>query len=236
MNPNTEQNNKLELLGQMTGAILHDLKSPLAYIVSNNNHLEKKLRKLDDEKLQNQLLEVIDENKVGLKQIKEILNNIGSLLKNDQDMKPCFLGAIVETSLNIIKPQANQKDVKLDYNFSTQDDCIMGVASQISQVIINILINAIEAYSEGSAERLIKVNLSQNNDKLSLSIKDNAAGISPEKISKIFDWYETSKETGTGQGLAISKEIVTRHNAQISCTSTLGEGTEFQIDFQVDSK
>ncbi|MCM8530903.1 MAG: HAMP domain-containing histidine kinase [Lentisphaeraceae bacterium] len=234
MNRHTEQNNKLELLGQMTGAILHDLKSPLAYIVSNNNHLEKKLRKLDDEKLSQQLLEVVDENKVGLKQIKDILNNISSLLNNDQEMKPCLMNKVIETSLSIVTPQANQKKVKLEYNTSVDDDCIMGNSSQISQVIINILINAIEAYEENSSDRLISIKLAANEDKLTLSIKDNAAGIPKDKIAKIFDWYETSKETGTGQGLAISKEIIGRHGANISCSSSLEEGTEFKIDFQVE--
>jgi signal transduction histidine kinase len=229
MAPDQIEAQKLELLGQMTAAILHDLNSPMTYINSNNRHLIKVVnKKLTDHSASSEILEILDENETGIKQIKSLLSHIKNFIKNDQQYKSCFLHEIIQDSKRITHPQTAEK-VKVILKLSATNDTIEAIPSQITQVIINLIVNAIEAFPQASSKSEIVIETQSVDNSILITVSDNAGGIPEEQLHTIFDWYVTSKETGTGQGLAICKQIIEAHKGSINCTSQVNIGSRFSI-------
>ncbi len=222
---------KLEMLGQMTGAILHDLKGPLSFIKSNNTHLIKKLRKVDKISIKqiDELISILIENEEGLNYMNAILRETGHLLKRDKYSNHS-LHEIIKAS-KVLSECHIKRTCKLELNLNAKDDYIYGSNSQLRQVFINLFINASEAFNQYSTQNIITVTSSLNKDLLMVNIKDNGSGISKEKLPVIFNWYESSKKNGTGQGLPIVKKLLTKHEADIKCRSSLNKGTEFTLTF-----
>jgi two-component system, NtrC family, nitrogen regulation sensor histidine kinase NtrY len=101
----------------------------------------------------------------------------------------------------------------------------------IEQVVINLVKNAIQAFDEGE-EKLITLR-AYYNEKMRpvISVKDNGTGIDPEAIEKIFIPFFTTKKTGSGIGLSLSRQIMRQHQGTLTVKSTVGKGTEFLMRF-----
>ena len=101
---------------------------------------------------------------------------------------------------------------------------------QITQAVLNILLNSIEAVDKNGE---IMIDVKRVNDGIQLSISDNGKGISKENVDKIFEPFFTTKKSGTGIGLALVKKIIDMHNGKIAIESKEGEGTRFIISLPV---
>ena len=147
-----------------------------------------------------------------------------------------------------LKGNNKRPDIQVikDYGDIPQVKCYLG---QLNQVFMNILANAIDACEESNQSRTfdeikanpntitIKTEVSKDNQRVVIKIKDNGAGMSEEVKSRIFDQLFTTKAVGkgTGLGLSISSQIVEdTHGGSLSCDSVLGEGTEFAIAIPID--
>ena len=225
---------KLELLGQMTACILHDIKGPLACIKSNNRHLLKKLFALIEEggenKLISYLVNILEENKESLDYMQEILQETGAFVKNDQ-FSSCSIHSIIDSCLKLADAHI-KKIGQAVTTYSTGNDFIHGSPSQLRQVFLNLIINSCEAFSEYDNQNLITIKTESSAEGFFVKISDNGCGMSDEMQKSIFEWFVTSKEKGTGQGLPITKEILTSHEAEIFCQSELEKGTTFTITFK----
>lgn len=228
MSKNDENLQKLALHGQISAAICHDLQSPVSYLDSNNRYLLKKISKHIEGEPAKEVIEILNENTEGLSQIKELLDSIKSFMRDDFTSTNILINDLIESCIKMTLPQAKSK-VKISKYLPEESVITNGNQSRLKQVITNLLINAIESFDQDHNEPEIRVTYTTKKQKLIISVEDNGCGISKEKIDSIFDWYVTSKKHGTGQGLAISKKIIKEHNGEISCESTLGKGTKFEI-------
>lgn len=108
---------------------------------------------------------------------------------------------------------------------------VLADKTMIEQVLINLLKNAIQAFDEQQNKRIELTAFSSENGRAVISIKDNGAGIDSEALEKIFIPFFSTKKTGSGIGLSLSKQIMRQHEGNITVKSTLGEGTEFLLRF-----
>jgi nitrogen fixation/metabolism regulation signal transduction histidine kinase len=108
---------------------------------------------------------------------------------------------------------------------------ILADKTMIEQVLINLLKNAIQAFDEQPNKRIELNAYSNEKGRAVISVKDNGAGIDSEALEKIFIPFFSSKKTGSGIGLSLSKQIMRQHEGNITVKSTLGEGTEFLLRF-----
>jgi len=108
---------------------------------------------------------------------------------------------------------------------------ILADKTMIEQVLINLLKNAIQAFDEQQNKRIELTAFSSENGRAVISVKDNGAGIDSEALEKIFIPFFSTKKTGSGIGLSLSKQIMRQHEGNITVKSTLGEGTEFLLRF-----
>ncbi len=141
--------------------------------------------------------------------------------------------------MNLIAPQASEKNIKFDVVFNDEiEETLIGDAMRLNQVLINILSNAVKFTPEGGEVKLIvnRLWIKQNTVYLQFIVKDNGIGMSPEFQKKVFDPFEqasvkiSSIYGGTGLGLSITRNLVLLMGGSISVQSQEGLGSEFSVE------
>ena len=150
---------------------------------------------------------------------------------DESDLSEVDVNAGIESTVNIIRNRAHDKQVKIELHLAPVPGLVCYPA-KINQVVMNLLSNAIDASSPGSA---VIVRTRENNETLEIEVADSGSGIDPAIRSRIFDPFFTTKPPGqgTGLGLSISYGIVKEHSGTIEVRSTPGKGTSFHLEFPV---
>ena len=208
--------------------VSHELKTPVSSIKMSLHLLEnKKTGKITEE--QRQLFHSIDEDS------NRILKIISELLKLTQvetgniqlSILQCDPVEILNYSLNAIKVQAEQHQIKFDIKTDENLPKVKADNEKTAWVLINILSNAIRYSPEKSR---ILIELKKENDRVLFSIKDNGKGIESRDLDRLFDKYfqvPGSSNLGTGLGLAIGKEFIEAQGGEIGVESEIGIGSRF---------
>ncbi len=137
---------------------------------------------------------------------------------------------LFENIYQLLEPTLIQKNIDVDIIIKNTRMILRADVNLLEQVIINLLLNAIEAVKE-EEEPYISLSAIETKDHIQLKIQDNGAGMSPEIQEQIFTPFFTTKKTGTGVGLALSKQIMLMHGGNISVDSVEGEGSTFTLQF-----
>ncbi len=222
------QSEKMASLGQLAAGVAHEINNPLSGILTYGHLLLRKLKQ-DDPNREDIEIIVNETNRCS-----EIVHG---LLDFARQTKPKMVNAnitkLIDETLSIMENQFYIKDIKVIKNLKEDTPEIMLDVNQIQQVFINILLNSIEAMSEGGT---IRVASDCDQKYVYITFQDNGYGIPEEIIGKIFDPFFTTKsgEKGTGLGLSVSYGIIERHNGTIEVKSKLNEGTTFIIKLPLE--
>ncbi|MEW6519925.1 MAG: ATP-binding protein [Thermodesulfobacteriota bacterium] len=225
-----QQAERLAVVGELAAGLAHEVKNPLAGI------------KVSIEVLANELSLGQEDREVFLRIINEI-HRIESLLKSllsyarppEPETSPLDLHQLLETSIKsvsyaLINPANTArliKDIEIVKDFSPDVPPVVADRSQLQQVFLNLLLNAIDAIP---AKGTITISTrKESNHTVQIIIADTGKGMSPENLHKIFNPFFTTKPKGTGLGLAICKRLIELHNGTIHVSSAPGEGTTFYI-------
>ena len=222
-----QQAEKSAVVGRLASAIAHEIRNPLNYINLTLDHLRAKFapaegaKRADFEKLTAQLK----------KEVGRINNQISDFLRYSRPLKlnlqPISTRTVVEDSLRIIEPQADEQNIKINLIEENNVPKIFGDAEVLHSVFNNLLINAVQAMEKSGG--ILNVIISAGENFVKIEVADRGVGIPEENLDKIFEPYFSTKETGTGLGLAIVKKNVDDHNGLIDVKSKLGEGTKFTV-------
>lgn len=218
------QTEKLSALGRMAAGIAHEINNPLAGILLFSSNLSKKVPPEGPFK---EGLDVIVRETVRCKSI------IQELLEFSRDRKPQMvltdINEVIEKALSILDNEFRLRHLKLEQTLSPQMEKISLDGNQMEQVFVNILINAVQATPE---DGIITVRTSwlPGPRVVRIQITDTGCGISAENLPKVFEPFFSTKEKGTGLGLAVSYGIVKNHGGNIRTCSVEGKGAEFTID------
>ncbi|MGB5995321.1 MAG: ATP-binding protein, partial [Candidatus Deferrimicrobiaceae bacterium] len=142
------------------------------------------------------------------------------------------LNSLVDESLDIVRNKLAISDITVEKEMDPLPD-IPADPSQMKQVFINLIINACEAM-EGGGVLTIKARHDRSRNTEVVSFADTGPGIAPETLGHVFDPFYTTKEKGTGLGLAVVYGIITRHNGKIEVKSSPGSGTEMIVSLPTD--
>ncbi|MFH1016913.1 MAG: ATP-binding protein [Pseudomonadota bacterium] len=141
------------------------------------------------------------------------------------------LGSLVESTLRLLKPELKERiEVEKDIG---EVPSIVGSRDQLQQVIVNLLLNAVQAI-EGTGT--IRVELHSAADHLILSVRDSGRGIPKELLSRVFEPFFTTKQSGTGMGLSVSYGIVKDHGGTLRLESEMGHGTNAVMELPLEAK
>ena len=217
------QTEKLSALGRMAAGIAHEINNPLAGILLFSTNM---LKKTPPEGPIREGLDVIVQESQRCKSI------IQDLLEFSRDKDPTKMPAkindIIEKALNILNNEFRLNHIAVETDLSDNLPAIPMDAHLMQQVLVNLLLNAIEAIEEKGTVTIRSV-MTPDRNYQKVEIEDTGRGIPKAHAGKIFDPFFSTKKSGTGLGLAVSYGIVQKHNGQIDMSSEPGKGTRFTI-------
>jgi len=213
---------KLAALGQLAAGIAHEIRNPLTSI----NILIHSLREnLLSENIHREDLKVIEEE---MHRINDIVDQFlrfakpASPLLEKTELLPIF-----EETLQLLKPQIEAQQITVQKDFKSLPPITID-KEQIKQVILNLILNSIQAMPEGG-QLALKGQASEDHQWVQLSIQDSGTGILPEDMNKLFDPFFSTREGGIGLGLSIAHRIIDQHHGKIEVESKPGKKTLFTL-------
>jgi signal transduction histidine kinase len=213
---------KMSSLGRMAAGIAHEINNPLAGILLYSSNMINKVPDLSPLK---EGLDIIISETTRCKGI------IQGLLEFARDREPqkvvTNINLIVKKSLQILKNEFHIRHIIVESELGGSMLVFLD-ENQIEQVLVNILLNAIQAI-DNNGTISIKTGANTKENELKIEITDSGCGIAKEQIDKIFDPFFSTKSKGTGLGLAVSYGIINSHEGNIKVDSRSGQGTRFTI-------
>lgn len=220
---------RITMLGELAASIAHEVTQPLAAIVTAG---EAGLRWLNRE------VPDLEEVRYGIEQMThdakratEIIRQIRSMAKRrDPDTVLLELNAVVEQSVGLVRRELKSHSIEVSQSYATTLP-VCGDRVQLQQVIINLLMNAIQAMSNvhNSERRLVVSTQLLDNGMAQVSIEDSGDGIPEEHAASLFAPFFTTKKEGMGMGLSICRSIVETHRGRIWALSHKGRGALMQF-------
>lgn len=215
---------RLEIIGTLTSSIAHEFNNLLTPIMGYSLMALEKLPP-EEEELYDNLLEVYNASK----EAKNIISRLNDLSRRQSEtsFRILSLDHVVSHAMKVAAP-AKPKAVTIQQNLNCWGQQIRANEIQLSQLVLNLVLNAFHAMEEGGE---LTVETSFDDKWAYLRISDTGCGISEENKPRIFEPFFTTKETGkgTGLGLAIAAQTVEDHNGHILVESTEGKGTTFTV-------
>ena len=227
------QAEKMSLMGRLAAGIAHEIRNPLAAVTLNLQFLQQRAD-LDDvgKSILRDALE-------GARRVETVMENTLSLARiTPPILKSESINALAEQVLGFLRISVQQRKVQIDTRFAKAIPPIVVDAKQIQQVMLNVLQNAIDASSDGSAIA-VSTELTVNPVAgqtipcpcVLMTVHDHGVGMTEEQYRHLFEHFRTSKAQGTGLGLAMSKQIMLRHNAEVTVEPAPGKGTIVRLLF-----
>ncbi|WP_209399762.1 sensor histidine kinase [Pseudozobellia sp. WGM2] len=219
-----ERADRLHILGEITAGIAHELNTPLANILGFAELLKDSLT----DKTAIRDLEKIMENAIFSREIVKKLMFFACEMP--QEMNEIAINPLIENVLNLLKPSFRTKNIQLKKSFSHETIAIKADTVQLTQVLFNLIMNAIYYSPIGGK---IELNIQQSPKNVQLTISDEGEGISKENEDKVFEPFFTTKPLGDGSGLGLSvvHGIINSHQGKIRHEPNKPTGTIFTVDF-----
>lgn len=216
-----EHSRSLSTLGQLAASIAHEIRNPLTSLKGFTQLLSHQVTKEGS-----QYLEIINSE---LNRMESILNEFLVLSKPSERSFQFFsLSSLISQVVGFMYPQGKMQNIELDFvSWNRESDGIFGDPYELKKVFMNIFKNAIEVMPHGGK---VEITQTWTDDKqVCVSINDQGCGLTSEQMHKIFLPFYTSKEGGTGLGLAHAIQTIENHGGSIEVESELNHGTTFYI-------
>jgi len=218
-----ERNQRLASLGRLAAGIAHEIRNPLSSIKGFATYFRERYKEIPEDQKTAEIM---------VQEVERLNRVIGQLLEFARPMtiqkKPTSMHTVIQHSLKMIEGQAQAKNIKITTSLSPESKDVSIDPDRISQVLLNLYINSIEAMDHGG---ILSVELSwdENAQMTKIAVSDIGAGINKEDLVHIFDPYFTTKQSGTGLGLAIVHKIIESHKGEVRVESEPGKGTTVTI-------
>jgi PAS domain S-box-containing protein len=221
---------RVATLGEMTASIAHEVNQPLTAVIANANAslrwLAAATPNLDEARHAVSRI-VRDGNRAG-----EVIARIRALVqKTDTEQVRLDINQTIQEVVLLMQNEAVRKGVAIRMDLATNVPPVLGDRIQLQQVILNLVMNGIEAMdtiADRPREMLIR-SCEHESDQLLVAVQDSGIGIDRENLDKIFDTFYTTKAQGMGMGLAISRSIVENHGGSLWATANPDKGATFQF-------
>ena len=225
------QSSKMAALGKMAAGIAHEINNPLAVIGEKAGWIKDLLgMEASSENLQ-EMSETVNKIEFHVVRAKTITHRLLGFARRMEPMaEKVNINEILEETLEFLQNEARYRSIGLQANYAPDLPLTTTDPTQLQQVFLNIINNAIDAIGKDGEIIISTRNIPKNNE-LAVEINDNGPGISKEVLQKIFDPFFTTKGVGqgTGLGLSIAYSIVEKLGGRIMVASDAGRGTTFSI-------
>jgi len=213
----------------LTASIAHELNQPLSAILTNAETLESMLKSPAPDI--GELKTIVGDIRNDDERASEVIRRLRSLLKKAPfELKNIDLNDVARETAEFISALAAARQVDLRAFIGSTPLPIRGDRIQLQQVILNLIVNAMDAMASlPDAERRIVISTAREDDFAEISVSDTGPGIPPAKIKEIFEPFFTTKPHGMGMGLSIARTIVEAHNGRVWAGNKAGSGVAFYV-------
>ena len=217
---------RLANLGKMVAAVSHEIKNPLGIVRSTAEILGKRISKVapGNEHLSNIIVEETSRLDAIVREFLDFAR------PKAPRIEPFVLNGLVERVTRFVQPELEKKSVVIETDLDPALPKVPLDPEQIYQVLLNMIINSIQAMPDGGTVQLV-TRVNRETGEVELEISDNGQGMSVEKLEQIFTPFFTDKNRGSGLGLAIATNIIENHDGRIEVSSQEGVGSQFTIIF-----
>jgi PAS domain S-box-containing protein len=222
--------NRVATMGQLTASIAHEVNQPLAAAVTNAQAALRWLdgRPPDLEEVRQALARIVrDGNRAG-----EVIGRIRALIKKAPPRKDALaIDDVIREVIELTRGEAVKNGISVQAQLAEGLPLIEGDRVELQQVILNLIINGVEAMSgagEGSRELLIGTGKA-GSDGVLVAVRDSGSGLAPASFEHIFEAFYTTKPGGLGMGLSICRSIIEAHGGRLWATANVPQGAVFQF-------
>jgi C4-dicarboxylate-specific signal transduction histidine kinase len=221
--------NRFSTAGELTASIAHEINQPLGSILTNAETAEAILKSStpDIAELNDIVKDILQDNR----RATEVIRRMRSLLKKAPfELKHIDLNDLARETIEFLSKLAVARNVELTSSINQNALPIFGDRIQLQQVILNLVVNGIDAMEDTISEnRIISIRILRVENFAELSVSDRGPGILEEQLKEVFDPFFTSKAQGMGMGLSIARTIIEAHNGQIWATNRDHGGASLRV-------
>ncbi len=222
------RNRALTAVGQMTAQIAHEVKNPLGSIKFATEVLKRKIS-LNGNEI-GETIEVIERS---VNHLTEIVSELSEFARPKQmHRSEVNVNRLLEDMMPMLADRLNAKGIVIEKEFRPDIQDGLYDATELRKLFLNLIINAIDASNEGS--KIEVKTMSEEGNSIRVDVIDHGTGMDPETLRRLFEPFYTTKQKGTGLGMAISKKIAEMHRGDLVIKSNPGEGTTVQVRLPID--
>ncbi len=217
---------KMAAVGTLTSGVAHELNNPLNNVAITTEALMEDFKTLSDDEKWKLLQDIYFENERASETVKSLLDFTRS---EKPDMSPLDLNEVLQSTARLVQNEMAINNVTLAMDVAPDLPRVMGAFNQLRQVLLNLMINGIQAMPEGG--ELSVSARPEDPGRVCIEIRDEGVGIPEDVLPHIFEPFFTTKEPGrgTGLGLSVSHSILKKHGGDVQAESKPGEGALFRV-------
>lgn len=225
---------RVSALGELTASLAHELSQPLTAILNNaevaQQHLEGEV--IDVAKLHDIMSDIVaDDNRAA-----GVIRRLRAMLKKgDLEHVPLHVNDVVREVTDLVKTDTRLRDTAVHLDLGAELPTVRGDRAQLQQVVLNMLLNALEAMSGGpdSRARSLAIRTSTNGKDVVVAVEDSGTGIDTAELDRLCEPLYTTKPEGLGMGLSIARTIVGSHGGELLACNNPGGGATFAFTLPV---
>ena len=221
---------RLAVAGELTASIAHEINQPLGAVQTSADAADLILQSGGDRR--DDLLRIVTRIRRDNLRASDVIRRLRALLaRHEPERKPFELNAAMGDVATILAAEARQRRVSLDYRPASTPTVVAGDQTQIQQVFINLVLNAMDSVADMPEERrTIVVAVESSEHGAAVTVRDRGHGIAPESLPKLFDSFFSTKQRGMGLGLSIARTIIEAHGGRIWAENASGDGAVFHVE------
>jgi PAS domain S-box-containing protein len=220
---------RITTMGELTASLAHEVNQPIAAAVTDANTCLRWLSR-DQPDLQ-EARDAASRTIRDATRAAEIISRVRHLFKKGTPQRELVdINGVIQEMVVLLRSEAARYSVSVRTELSADLLCVMGDRVQLQQVLMNLVMNSIDAMKDVNGPRELTIqSQSGENEQLVLSVSDTGVGLPPQKAEQIFDAFFTTKSHGTGMGLRISRSIVESHGGRLWAADNSSRGASFHL-------
>lgn len=217
-----ERANQLATVGELASGVAHEIKNPVVGIANGLDLVKREVSQHE------KLAPIIEEMSRQLERIESAIRDLLAFARpGEPNIASVEAREVVERAVRLVQPAAERAGVEVRTDVGSEGAVLRADEELLRQALVNLLMNAVQATPAGGR---VCLPLRLRGDHVRFRVVDTGKGIHAEDLDDVFKPFFTTRHSGTGLGLPITREIVERHGGSISVESSLGEGTTFTVD------
>jgi signal transduction histidine kinase len=224
---------RLAVAGELTASIAHEINQPLGAVQTSADAADMLLQ--SGEYRREELIRIVNRIRRDILRASDVIRRLRALLARQEPERLSFdVGLAVTDAVMILRPEAERRKIVLGAQSTSTACYIAGDRTQIQQILINLVLNAMDAMTDvPEPRRRLQIFVQARANDILISVQDRGHGIAPDSLPKLFDSFFTTKREGMGLGLSIARSIVESHGGRIWAENRDLGGATFHVELPI---